>query len=108
MQVNSELIASVHYLSIVGTLDVTAFPGAPTLAFSPLLRLKRRNLYAVDGRPRLSHLRGHLAIAGKGKTMRSKVKYTCPVCGLNAWAKPGVDLVCGDGMEKMIAEDEGD
>ncbi len=44
--------------------------------------------------------------ASKGKTRRSKVKYTCPVCGLNAWAKPGVNLVCGDGLEKMIAEDE--
>jgi predicted SprT family Zn-dependent metalloprotease len=26
----------------------------------------------------------------------SKTKYTCPACGLNAWAKPGVSLVCGD------------
>jgi predicted SprT family Zn-dependent metalloprotease len=25
----------------------------------------------------------------------SKTKYTCPHCGLNAWAKPGVVLVCG-------------
>src|SRR5438874_2740913 len=37
---------------------------------------------------------------------KSKVKYTCPVCGLNAWAKPGVNLLCGEGMEKMIAENE--
>jgi hypothetical protein len=24
----------------------------------------------------------------------SKTKYTCPVCGLNAWAKPDARLVC--------------
>lgn len=26
---------------------------------------------------------------------RSKTKYTCPACGLNAWAKPAAPLVCG-------------
>lgn len=26
---------------------------------------------------------------------RSKTKYTCPTCALNAWAKPDVKLVCG-------------
>lgn len=26
----------------------------------------------------------------------SKTKYTCPVCGLNAWAKPDTQLICGD------------
>lgn len=26
----------------------------------------------------------------------SKVKYTCPDCGLNAWAKPAANLLCGD------------
>ena len=25
----------------------------------------------------------------------SKTKYSCPGCGLNAWAKPGVVLICG-------------
>jgi hypothetical protein len=41
--------------------------------------------------------------SGKGKV--SKLKYTCPDCGLNAWAKPGVHLVCGacsDTMEPGI------
>ena len=26
---------------------------------------------------------------------RSKTKYICPACALNAWAKPGVKLICG-------------
>jgi hypothetical protein len=31
---------------------------------------------------------------GRGKRA-SKTKYTCPTCGLNAWAKPDVALICG-------------
>jgi transcription elongation factor Elf1 len=34
----------------------------------------------------------------------SKTKYTCPGCGLNAWAKPEVNLVCGDCGETMEPE----
>lgn len=30
----------------------------------------------------------------KGNSNRDK--YTCPDCGLNAWAKPGANLYCGD------------
>lgn len=26
---------------------------------------------------------------------RSKTRYTCPACALNAWAKPNVQLICG-------------
>jgi predicted SprT family Zn-dependent metalloprotease len=36
----------------------------------------------------------------------SKVKYTCPVCGQNAWAKPEASLVCGNCGEDMEAEDK--
>jgi predicted SprT family Zn-dependent metalloprotease len=35
----------------------------------------------------------------------SKTKYTCPRCGLNAWAKPDVYLVCGDCKRQMQAEE---
>ena len=39
----------------------------------------------------------------------SKTRYTCPACELNAWAKPGVNLVCGDCQEEMESEEpEGD
>lgn len=36
----------------------------------------------------------------------SKVKYTCPDCGQNAWAKSSAALVCGLCMKEMEPEDE--
>src|SRR5215469_5131519 len=43
----------------------------------------------------------------------SKLKYTCPGCGLNAWAKPDAVLLCGNCYEEssdaavtMLAEPE--
>ncbi len=45
------------------------------------------------------------------KKAASKTKYTCPVCGLNAWAKPEAPLICGNCQEQMQAdnvEGEGD
>jgi len=30
-----------------------------------------------------------------------RTKYTCPVCGLNAWAKAEAKLVCGEHMQTM-------
>jgi predicted SprT family Zn-dependent metalloprotease len=38
------------------------------------------------------------------KKLASKTKYTCPTCGLNAWAKPNVSLVCGDCQAPMQSE----
>lgn len=35
----------------------------------------------------------------------SKTRYTCPSCELNAWAKPGARLACGECDEPMAAED---
>ncbi len=40
------------------------------------------------------------------KKAASKTKYTCSSCGLNAWAKPEVSLVCGNCQELMQAENE--
>jgi hypothetical protein len=37
----------------------------------------------------------------------SKTKYTCPACGLNAWAKPDASLVCGDCGQRMPPEEDG-
>jgi len=34
----------------------------------------------------------------------SKTKYTCPQCGLNAWARPAVSLLCGDCGTTMTEE----
>jgi hypothetical protein len=38
------------------------------------------------------------------KKLASKTKYTCPSCGLNAWAKPAAPLMCGDCQEPMQSE----
>jgi predicted SprT family Zn-dependent metalloprotease len=40
----------------------------------------------------------HLAfdLGGGAKSKQTRQKYTCPVCGLNAWAKPEAALMCGD------------
>jgi hypothetical protein len=34
----------------------------------------------------------------------SKTKYTCPVCSLNAWAKPDVLLICGTCKEELLPQ----
>lgn len=39
------------------------------------------------------------------KKKASKTKYTCPSCGLNAWAKPDVNLTCTDCQEPMVADE---
>ncbi len=44
------------------------------------------------------------AAALRKKKSASKTKYTCPVCGLNAWAKPGVILICGECSEELESE----
>jgi predicted SprT family Zn-dependent metalloprotease len=38
------------------------------------------------------------------KKLASKTKYTCPSCGLNAWAKPDAPLVCGECQLPMQSE----
>ena len=42
--------------------------------------------------------------AARKKKAASKTKYTCPTCGLHAWAKPKAPLVCGTCQEPMQAE----
>ena len=44
------------------------------------------------------------AIRVRRKKAASKTRYTCPGCGLNAWAKPDAPLVCGDCDEPMKPE----
>lgn len=39
----------------------------------------------------------------KKPSKKNKVKYTCPDCDQNAWAKPGANLICGDCMVAMEA-----
>jgi predicted SprT family Zn-dependent metalloprotease len=44
----------------------------------------------------------------RAKKLASKTKYTCPACGVNAWAKPDTNLICGDcyepGEEPLVME----
>lgn len=42
---------------------------------------------------------------GGAEKDRSKTKYTCPGCGLNAWAKPEVTLFCGACNLVLYAEE---
>jgi hypothetical protein len=46
---------------------------------------------------------GGQGVEGAGKTPKSgkRVKYTCPCCRLNAWAKHRIQLVCGADMTPM-------
>lgn len=49
--------------------------------------------------------------AARRKKAASKTCYTCPTCGLHAWAKHGVRLMCGECAILLNApppEDEGD
>ena len=38
------------------------------------------------------------------KKNSTRAKFTCPACGLNAWAKPKAPLMCGDCEERMTEE----
>lgn len=38
------------------------------------------------------------------KPKGTRSKYTCPVCGLNAWAKPGALIMCGTDSRFMIEQ----
>ena len=40
----------------------------------------------------------------KPKKEPTRAKFTCPSCGLNAWAKPESALVCGDCRIRMETE----
>lgn len=42
---------------------------------------------------------------GGRRSRISKVKYQCPSCGQNAWAKPEAHLLCGACLEDMEAQD---
>lgn len=47
---------------------------------------------------------GEAAVTRKKKAA-SKTKFTCPACGLNAWAKPDAHLTCTDCSEEMEPEE---
>jgi predicted SprT family Zn-dependent metalloprotease len=62
--------------------------------------------YLATGTAFLYHDRaGEGDAATRKKKAASKTKYTCPACGLNAWAKPDARLICGDCSEELEAEE---
>lgn len=36
---------------------------------------------------------------------KNKIKYSCQRCGINAWGKPGVKLMCGADKVDLVSED---
>ena len=44
--------------------------------------------------------------SARRKQPRSKMKYSCPECGQNAWAKPDAKLMCGECEQMMECEAE--
>ncbi len=81
-----------------------AIPGGRFLA--AYKELQQGN-YALSWKDRLAEFQG---VDQKGKPIRkptqaggesvsrpqTRVKFTCPECGVNAWGKPSLRLVCGD------------
>lgn len=47
-----------------------------------------------QGAPALDH--PGVVVQLKNGASGQRMKYTCPICGINAWGRPGLKLVCGD------------
>ena len=43
------------------------------------------------------------AASGNGS---NRLKYICPGCGSNIWGKPGLNVVCGDCMQRFESEEQ--
>jgi len=48
-----------------------------------------------------------LLVKKENSKKKNKIKYTCPNCNQNAWAKPGAKLASGD-CELAFEAEEGD
>jgi hypothetical protein len=57
-----------------------------------------------SGRVELAYIERWGDEDARKKKAASKTKYTCGGCGLNAWAKLGVRLVCGTCDQELQAE----
>lgn len=49
---------------------------------------------------------GEGAATARKRKAASKTKYTCPDCGVKAWAKPEVSLLCGECETALVAEED--
>ena len=46
------------------------------------------------------------AMAQNPLTKQTRVKYSCPICKTNIWAKPNINVICGDCEENFIGNFE--
>lgn len=104
---NEEWAAKMEELGLMPSS--TAAPGGARTGY-------RVSHYIIDGGPFArafekmprEYLLPWLCWEGQGARAKkprqpSKVKFTCEVCGSNAWGKPDLKLVCGDCVQPMIA-----
>jgi len=108
--------AKMHEIGLIPT--ATGEPGGKETGQKVTHCIEKHGRYAHAVKKLLAE---HPAIlyhdrTGEDDTIRkkkaaSKTKYTCPSCGLNAWAKPEVSLICGNCQKSMQTEnieEEGD
>lgn len=79
---------------------------------------QRMSHYIIDGGPFDASCRALLSTGfkltwqskrtgnGDKVTKKDKIKYTCPDCGVNAWGKPGLHLICGECQQRLLSDDE--
>jgi hypothetical protein len=65
---------------------------------------QKRNLTELIGGSLLNQNGSHESGPTKPADRSNRLKYSCPKCSLNAWAKPGANLVCGDCEEPLAYE----
>ena len=75
-----------HYIIDGGKFEITA--GAFLLGEKKLL---------VNSLPEIKE---------KKERKKTRIKYTCPECGVNMWGKKGANIMCGDCEETLVPEDE--
>jgi hypothetical protein len=88
-RVNTSLIpGSLAEEAIASLPDMAIFPWAASSIF--------------EGGQQEGEGEGKQEQKGKGKGGKAtRRKFTCGTCGLNAWAKPGAKLICGDCQVSM-------
>jgi hypothetical protein len=112
---NDQLWLSVHFYTKLPATLIGLYPSS-TGAPGGKETGQRVSHYIVEGGP---YAQAWTELAAEGFVLHwesppesaqarskkaSKTKYTCPGCGLNAWAKPDAALVCGDCERPLEAQ----
>lgn len=83
-----------HYILKEGVFE-KAYQNMPTALKLPFIaEIEARFLSLKDALRELDNNEENFVAAAK--ETRSKLKYSCPSCGINAWGKPRLYLECGD------------